>query len=93
MVAGASTTTPAAQPGSAAPTAPPTGPSAFTQPGPYPVGTLEIDAPNGPITVWYPGQPGSEAGQAVATYDLRTYLPAAEQGKVAEAPFPMDAYR
>ena len=75
-----------------APAATPTGPSAFTQPGPYPVGTLEIDAPNGPITVWYPGQPGSEAGQAAATYDLRTYLPAAEQGKVAEAPFPMDAY-
>jgi dienelactone hydrolase len=56
------------------------------------VGTLEIDAPNGPITVWYPAQPGSEAGQAVATYDLRTYLPAAEQGKVADAPFPTAAY-
>ena len=91
VVAGASTT-PAAPPGSAVPTAPPTGPSAFTQPGPYPVGTLEIDAPNGPITVWYPAQPGSEAGQAVATYDLRTYLPADQQGKVAEAPFPTAAY-
>jgi len=59
------------------------------------VGTLEIDAPNGPITVWYPGQPGSEDGHAAATYDLRTYLPAADQGKVADAaaaPFPMAAY-
>ncbi|HEX6787517.1 MAG TPA: hypothetical protein VF076_09965, partial [Acidimicrobiales bacterium] len=96
-VAGESTTTtvPAAPPGSGATAAPPTGPSAFTQPGPYPVGTLEIDAPNGPITVWYPGQPGSEAGRAAATYDLRTYLSAADQGKVpddAAAPFPMAAY-
>ena len=85
----------AAGPGGAAPSAPPTGPSAFTRPGPYPVGTLEIDAPNGPITVWYPGQPGSEGGHTTATYDLRTYLPPSEQGKVpdgAATPFPMDAY-
>jgi dienelactone hydrolase len=95
-VDGAATTAPApAPPGNAAPSAPPTGPSAFTQPGPYPVGTLEIDAPNGPITVWYPGQPGSEAGHTTATYDLRTYLPTSEQGKVPDAaatPFPMEAY-
>ena len=92
---GASTTAPAGQAVDAAPAAPTTGPSAFTQPGPYPVGTLELEAPNGPITVWYPGQPGSEAGHAKATYDLRTYLPAADQGKVpddAVAPFAMEAY-
>jgi predicted dienelactone hydrolase len=47
------------------------------------VGTLEIDAPNGPITVWYPGEPGSEAGAQPATYDMRAFLPPAEQGKVA----------
>ncbi|HET9599989.1 MAG TPA: dienelactone hydrolase family protein [Acidimicrobiales bacterium] len=73
----------------------PSGPLAFTGAGPYPVGTLEIDAPNGPVTVWYPGEPGSEAGLAPATYDLRTYLPPADQAKVASAEgvvHTMDAY-
>jgi len=90
--AAGSTAAPAA-PGADA--APPIGPAAFTQPGPYPVGTLELEAPNGPITVWYPAEPGSEAGHDKATYDLRTYLPPADQGKVpddAAAPHPMDAY-
>jgi dienelactone hydrolase len=72
-----------------------TGPSAFTEPGPYPVGTLEVDAPSGPVTVWYPAEPGSEAGQAKASYDLRTYLPPADQDKAAGetgAAHEMDAY-
>ena len=72
-----------------------TGPLAFTEPGPYPVGTLEVDAPNGPITVWYPGEPGQETGREKATYDMRSYLPEAEQAKVASADTlvqPMDAY-
>jgi dienelactone hydrolase len=99
--AAGSTAAPAGADGStSAPVAPgadaaPTGPSAFTQPGPYPVGTLELEAPNGPITVWYPAEPGSEAGHDKATYDLRTYLPPADQGKVpddAAAPYAMDAY-
>jgi dienelactone hydrolase len=66
-------------------TAVPTGPQAFAGRGPYPVGTLEIEAPNGPITVWYPAEPGSDAGAQPATYDMRTYLPPAEQAKVASA--------
>ena len=72
-------------PGSDGTSTSPTGPQAYAGRGPYPVGTLEIDAPNGPITVWYPGEPGSEAGAAPATYDMRTYLPPAEQAKVAAA--------
>ena len=72
-------------PGSDGTSTPPTGPQAYAGRGPYPVGTLEIDAPNGPITVWYPGEPGSEAGAQPATYDMRTYLPPAEQAKVASA--------
>ena len=68
---------------------------AFTEPGPYPVGTLEIDAPNGPITVWYPGEPGSEAGGQPATYDMRTYLPAGgagQGGRGRHVVFTTDAY-
>lgn len=71
--------------GSVGAPATPTGPQAYAGRGPYPVGTLEIDAPNGPITVWYPAEPGSEAGAQPATYDMRTYLPPAEQAKVASA--------
>jgi dienelactone hydrolase len=82
--------------GSAPPgTAATSGPTAYAQPGPYPVGYLELDSPTGPISVWYPGEPGTEAGQARATYDLRTYLPPAEQAKVADlqaAVHEMDAY-
>ena len=79
--AAGSTAAPAGADGStSAPVAPgadaaPTGPSAFTQPGPYPVGTLELEAPNGPITVWYPAEPGSEAGHDKATYDLSVKNP------------------
>ena len=89
--AGSGGSTPGGEPGSGTTT----GPLAFTGPGPYPVGTLELQAPNGPITVWYPGEPGQEAGRPAATYDVRSYLPAAEQPKVAAAAalvHPMDAY-
>ena len=68
-------------PGSDGTSTSPTGPQAYAGRGPYPVGTLEIDAPNGPITVWYPGEPGSEAGAQPATYDMRTYLPPARAGQ------------
>ena len=61
------------------------GPLAFTEAGPYPVGTVELDTPNGPVTVWYPGEPGQEAGRERATYDMRSFLPATEQPKVADA--------
>jgi dienelactone hydrolase len=48
-----------------------------------------------PVTVWYPAVAGSEAGRPKATYDLRSFLPAAEQAKVAastSAVFTMDAF-
>ncbi len=77
--------TSSAPPASDGASATPTGPQAFAGRGPYPVGTLEVDAPNGPITVWYPAEPGSEAGAQPATYDMRAYLPAGEQAKVAAA--------
>jgi dienelactone hydrolase len=78
----ATSSTPPASDGASAT---PTGPQAFAGRGPYPVGTLEVDAPNGPITVWYPAEPGSEVGAQPATYDMRGYLPPAEQAKVAAA--------
>jgi dienelactone hydrolase len=82
-------TTAAAPPG-------PAGPRAFAEPGPYPVGTVELDLPDvGAVTAWYPGEPGSQAGLSPATYDMRTLLPDADQGKVADADgsvFTMDAF-
>ena len=47
------------------------------------------------MSVWYPGEPGQEAGKPKASYDLRTYLPEADQAKVAGlqgAVYEMDAY-
>ena len=72
----------------------PTGPLAFTEPGPYPVGTVEVEATNGPITVWYPGDPAQAGGQPQATYDMRSFLPEADQAKLASESrgvVPMDA--
>jgi dienelactone hydrolase len=63
----------------------PAGPSAYTGPGPYPVGTVDLLSPNGPISVWYPAEPGSDQGAAPATYDIRTLLPAADQATLAGA--------
>lgn len=74
----------------------PSGPRAYTEPGPYPVGYIEVELrPGEPMAVWYPGEPGSEEGQDKASYDLVSYLPAAEQPKVPSGPetsYTMDAY-
>jgi dienelactone hydrolase len=73
--------------------APATGPLAYTDAGPYPVGTVELDTPNGPVTVWYPGEPGQETGREKATYDMASFLPTADQAKVAGGvTHAMDAY-
>ncbi len=49
---------------------------AFAEPGPYPVGVLTLDLADGrQVEVWYPAVPGSEAGLAPASWDLRDGLP------------------
>ncbi len=59
------------------------------------MGTTTLQLGERPVAVWYPAVPGSEVGATKATYDLRTFLPLAEQSKVADltgAIFTMDAY-
>ncbi len=54
---------------------------------------MELTDGEVPITVFYPGLEGSEAGQPPATYDLRKWLPPGEAAKVAGLPiFTMPAY-
>lgn len=71
----------------------PAGPTAFVEPGPFPVGTVELElGPGRPLTVWYPAEPGSEAGVAPATYDMRTYLPPDLQAVVGGLPVEDTSY-
>jgi predicted dienelactone hydrolase len=65
----------------------------YVEPGPYPVGVVELTDGDVPITVFYPALEGSEAGQPPATYDLRDWLPPDEAIKVAGLPdYAMSAY-
>lgn len=47
----------------------------YAQPGPYPVGLLTLQLPDRTVSVFYPARPGSEAGQAEASYDQREPYP------------------
>jgi predicted dienelactone hydrolase len=67
----------------------------YAQPGPFAVGVTTLQLADRPITVWYPAVAGSEVGAIKATYDVREYLPIAEQPKVAgitAGVVTMDAY-
>lgn len=65
----------------------PSGPRAYAEPGPYPVGVIELPVADGrPMTVWYPAVPGSEVGKERATYDMRDFLPPEDLAKVAGLP-------
>ena len=67
----------------------------YAHAGPFAVGVTTLQLADRPITVWYPAVAGSEAGSAKATYDVREYLPIAEQAKVAglaAGVVTMDAY-
>ncbi|PCC71953.1 Alpha/beta hydrolase family protein [Nannocystis exedens] len=57
-------------------------------PGPWPVGARTVAIADLTVEVWYPAEPGSEAGQEKIRYDIRTGLPDAEQGKVSDADNP-----
>ena len=58
---------------------------AYSEPGPFPVGVAELTGGPVPITVFYPGLDGAEAGKQEASYDLRAWLPSAEAAKVRQA--------
>ncbi len=47
----------------------------FADPGPYPVGVRRLDMGDRQLEVWYPAQPGSEAGVPLAGYRAVEFLP------------------
>lgn len=57
-------------------------------PGPWPVGAKTVKIGALIAEVWYPAEPGSEAGAERLRYDIRASLPDAEQGKVPDAKNP-----
>ncbi len=56
--------------------------------GPWPVGARTVTLAGLTTEIWYPAKPGSEKGQPRVAYDLRTWLPAGEQGKIPDANAP-----
>jgi alpha-beta hydrolase superfamily lysophospholipase len=68
----------------------------YSKPGPYVAGVTTIDIDGVTTEVWYPADKGSEAGKAKDKYDMRTWLPAADRGKISDDKAPLwetDAYR
>jgi predicted dienelactone hydrolase len=82
-------------------TTPPTTSSAvaerkYAAKGPYDVGVIALNMGDRPLIVWYPAEAGSSAGKDQGRYDMRAFLPADQQSKVAASAatvFKMDAYK
>ncbi len=56
--------------------------------GPWPVGASTLVVDDLTVEAWYPAKPGSQQGVAAKRYDLRAWLPAAEQNKIPDAEAP-----
>lgn len=68
----------------------------YADKGPYDVGVVALNMNDRPLIVWYPAEAGSSAGKDQGRYDMRAFLPADEQSKVAASDatvFKMDAYK
>ena len=81
-------------------TTPPTSAAAaerkYAAKGPYDVGVVALNMNDRPLIVWYPAEAGSSAGKDQGRYDMRAFLPADQQSKVAASDatvFKMDAYK
>lgn len=64
--------------------------------GPWAVGARTVQLDGLTVEVWYPAEPGSEAGVDPVVYDIRLALPESEQGKIPDSdnPWqPCDCYR
>lgn len=59
-------------------------PEDTSQRGPWPVGARTGVVDDLTLEIWYPAQPGSEAGHDPVRYDIRTSLPASEKDKVPD---------
>lgn len=58
------------------------------QRGPWPVGVRTVTIGNLVTEVWYPATPGSEVGAPPVVYDLRLWLPVADQPKIPDSDNP-----
>ena len=56
--------------------------------GPWPVGARTVQVGARTAEVWYPAEPGSDAGAQPLRYDIRASLPDSEQDKVPDASNP-----
>lgn len=56
--------------------------------GPWPVGVRTVAVGKLSVEVWYPAQPGSEQGAEAKVYDVRSWLPDSEKGKIPDAENP-----
>lgn len=69
--------------GTTAPTiAAPTDQAVYEGPGPYVPGTTTLDLNGRKVEVWYPADPGTEAGKTKDVFDITTILPDAVKSLV-----------
>jgi dienelactone hydrolase len=57
---------------------------AYEEPGPYVVGTTTLDLGGRVVEVWYPADPGAEAGAAKDVFEIRDLLPEALKSLVPD---------
>jgi len=58
--------------------------AAYAEPGPYVVGTTTLDLDGRIVEVWYPADPGSEAGATRDVFEIRQLLPDALKSLVPD---------
>lgn len=66
-------------------------PADTAQPGPWAVGARTVQIDGLTVEVWYPAEPGSEAGVDTVVYDIRQALPVSEQDKIPDEDNPYQA--
>lgn len=71
----------------ALPIVPGTDATVLSRPGPFAVGVRTVTIPGSAAEVWYPVVPGTNG--TPATYDLKQWLPADAQKRLASTPGPM----
>lgn len=57
--------------------------------GPWAVGAKTVTIDTLTAEVWYPAEPGSEKGKTNVTYDMRSWLPESEMGKIPDEAAPL----
>jgi dienelactone hydrolase len=84
------------KPITASATAPVTSGAMYAKPGPYVAGVTTVTIGDRQAEVWYPADPGAQAGKPKDTYYIRSWLGASVQGIISPTinpPYTTDAYR